>query len=178
MRHGDAMETMKKLNCSIRIRQAFPNDLPFLRSLALEAFSIYGDYETILTNFFLSHGIYTYVADEIHRSVAIPVGILMMVIRKAKRREPHFAEIVAIAVERTSQGDGIGSHMIEFAKRWPLSLSGKISIPEVRLSVAESNLEGRSFFQHHGFEILREEPWRYPAGQRALSMRYVLENIG
>ena len=46
------METGKETDQSIRIRGAFPDDLPFLRSMALEAFSIYGDYETIsrLTN--------------------------------------------------------------------------------------------------------------------------------
>lgn len=167
---------MNKPNRAMRVRQAFPNDLPFLRSLALEAFSVYGDYETILTDFFLSHGVYTYVADEIHRDVAIPVGILMMVIRKGKKREPYFAEIVAIAVEQSSQGQGIGSRMIEFAKQWPRSLSGKISVPEVHLSVAESNVEGQAFFEHHGFEIFRKEPWTYPAGQRAFRMRYVLKN--
>lgn len=168
---------MKKPNRSIRIRRAFPDDLPFLRSLALEAFSIYGDYETILTDFFLSQGVYTYVADKTRKDVAIPLGILIMAIRKQKRRQPHSAEIVAIAVERTSQGEGIGSCMIEFAKQWPLSFSGKISIPEVHLSVAESNVEGQSFFQHHGFEIFQKEPWRYPAGQGALRMRYLLKDI-
>jgi len=175
MKHRHAMETMKKPNPSIRIRQALPDDLPFVRYLALEAFSIYGDYETILTDFFLSKGVYTYVAEEKCKGEAVPVGILMMAIRKQKRREPHFAEIMAIAVEKGSRGEGIGSCMIRFAKRWPLSLSGRISIPEVHLSVAESNVEGRSFFEHHGFEIFREEPWKYPAGQRAIRMRYVLK---
>lgn len=175
MKHGHAMKTMKKPNPSINIRQALPDDLPFVRCLALGAFSIYGDYETILTDFFLSKGVYTYVAEETCKGVAIPVGVLMMAIRKQKRREPYFAEIMAIAVEQDSRGEGIGSCMIEFAKRWPLSLSGGISIPEVHLSVAESNVEGRSFFKHHGFEIFREEPWKYPAGQTAFRMRYVLK---
>ncbi len=177
MKHRSVMETMKKPNCSIEIREAFPDDLPFLRTLALEAFSIYGDYETILTDFFLSPGIYTYVAEEIRADVAIPGGVLMMATRRQKRRDPPVAEILAIAVEQDRQGRGIGSRMIEFAKRWPLCFPPKVSIPEIQLSVAESNKEGQLFFQRHGFDIFRTEPWRYPAGQKAFRMRYVLENI-
>ena len=170
------METNKNPNCSIRIRKAFAGDLPFLRYLALEAFSIYGDYETILTDFFLTKGVYTYVVEAIGEGIAIPVGILMLVVRKPKRRGAHFAEIVAIAVERTSRSRGIGSCMIEFAKQWPRCFSGRIPVPEVHLSVAETNGAGRSFFLRHGFEIFRKEPWTYPAGQKALRMRYILKN--
>ena len=166
---------MNKPHHAIKIRLAFPNDLPFLRSLALEAFSIYGNYETVLTDFFLSKGVYTYVAEGIQNGAAIPAGVLMMVVRKQKRREPYFIEILAIAVELAHQGRGIGSCMIEFAKQWPRCFSGRIPITEVHLSVAESNVEGRSFFKHHGFEIFRKEPWKYPAGQTAFRMRYVLK---
>ncbi len=170
------MEAVKRSNQLIRIRKAFPDDLPFLRSLALKAFSIYGDYETILTEFFLSKGVFTFVAEEIRGDVAAPAGILMLVIRKQKRRGPYFAEILAIAVEEGRRDEGIGSQMIEFAKQWPLHYSGEISIPEVQLSVAESNFPGRSFFLRNGFEILRKERWKYPAGQGALRMGYVLKD--
>ena len=164
----------KETEQPIRIREAFPDDLPFLRSLALEAFSIYGDYETILTDFFVSKGVYTYVAEEIRPAVALPVGLLMMAIRKRKRQEPYFAEILAIAVDQDYQNNGIGSRLIEFAKRWPLFFSKKISVPEVHLSVAESNLRGRAFFERHDFEMFQEEPWNYPAGQKASRMRHVV----
>ncbi len=170
------MQAVKHPKPSVRVRKAFPDDLPFLRSLALEAFSIYGDYETILTGFFLSQGVYTYVAEELHDDMATPVGILMMVIRNTKRRGPYFVEIVAIAVEQDHREQGIGSQMIEFAKQWPVALSEEISIPEMQLSVAESNLRGRSFFERLGFEFLRNEPWTYPAGQKALRMRYILKD--
>ena len=161
---------------SVRIREAFPDDLPFLRSLALEAFSIYGDYETILTDFFVSPGVYTFVAEETDTNFALPVGILMMVLRKLRGRAPLVAEILAIAVEQTMQGKRIGSRLIEFAKRWPLSLSRRIPVSEIHLSVAECNLKGQSFFEHHGFEIFQSEPWRYPAGQKAFRMRYALKD--
>jgi ribosomal protein S18 acetylase RimI-like enzyme len=168
------MEAVKNSGHQMSVRQAFPDDLAFLRSLALEAFSIYGDYETVLTDFFVSEGVCTYVTEESRDGVNIPVGILMMVIRKEKRRGSYFAEIVAIAVEKTRRDQGIGSQMIEFAKRWPLSFSEHIPISEVRLSVAESNVKGQSFFHGHGFEIKRKEPWTYPAGQKALRMRYIV----
>ena len=174
MNRCDATEITKDANRSVRIRPALSNDLPFTRYLALDAFSIYGDYETILTDFFLHEPVYTYVVEEVCSDPALPVGILMMVVRKTKRREPHVAEIVAIAVDQDHRGQGVGSCMIEFAKQWPRRFSGKISIPEVHLSVAESNVRGRSFFEHHGFEVLRKEPWNYPAGQAALRMRHVL----
>ena len=166
---------MKKPNPSIRLREALPDDLPFLRSLALEAFSVYGDYETILTDFFVTDGVHTYVAEETRGRMAAPVGMLMMAVRKRKRREPYFAEILAIAVEQVHRGKGIGTLMIESAKQWPLRLSDKVFVPEIQLSVAGSNVKGRSFFERHGFEILRKEPWNYPAGQAAYRMRYVLE---
>jgi ribosomal protein S18 acetylase RimI-like enzyme len=174
MNRHDATKINKNPKWSVKIRPTRPDDLPFLRSLALEAFSIYGDYETILTDFFLTKGVYTYVVEDIRTRPALPMGILMMVVRKPSRGEPRFAEIVAIAVDRYYRGEGVGSCIIEFAKQWPRHFSGNISIPEVHLSVAESNVRGRSFFENHGFEVLRKEPWTYPAGQTALRMRHVL----
>ena len=174
--HGNTMGTIGKSDHTIGIRRARPDDLPFLRSLALEVFSIYGDYETILTDYFLSDGVYTYVAEKVRKGMAIPVGILMLAIRKLRRQENHIAEIVAIAVERGSQRYGIGSRLIDFAKQWPLSLSKKIPITEIHLSVAETNLSGRSFFLRQGFEKMQDEPWRYPAGQKAFRMRYSLRD--
>ncbi|MBW2056068.1 MAG: GNAT family N-acetyltransferase [Deltaproteobacteria bacterium] len=174
MKAVPVMETGKKSNPSVSIRDAVPDDLPFLRSLALEAFSVYGDYETILTGFFVRRDVHTYVAEEVHGGRAIPVGLLMMILRKPRRYGPCFAEILAIAVERNERGKGIGSRLIEFAKRWPLSIRTDSPTREVRLSVAESNIRGLSFFRRHGFEIVRREPWRYPAGQRAFGMRFSL----
>ena len=174
--HWTTMETTKGATPSTRIRRALPDDLPFLRSLALEAFSIYGDYETILTDFFRSPGVHTYVAEEPNTSGALPVGILMMAARKLRKWRPYVAEVLAIAVDETRQGQGIGSHLIKFAKRWPLSFSGKIYISEVHLSVAASNERGQSFFERHGFKVFRTESWRYPAGQKAFRMRYVLNS--
>jgi ribosomal protein S18 acetylase RimI-like enzyme len=176
MKHQYDLHTINELSRSTGIRQAFPDDLPFIRSLSIEAFSVYGDYETILTDFFVSKGVYTFVAEEICKDAAIPAGILMMVIRKRKWRRPYFAEIIAIAVERAFQRQGIGSRMIEFAKRWPLCFSGQIFVPEVHLSVAESNAGGHAFFQNHGFEVFQKEPWAYPAGQTALRMRFLVKN--
>jgi ribosomal protein S18 acetylase RimI-like enzyme len=174
MNRYDDTEITKEPNRSVKIRPTRPDDLPFLRSLALEAFSIYGDYETILTDFFLTEGVYTYLVEYIRTPPVLPIGILMMVVRKPCRGEPRFAEIVAIAVDQDHQGQGVGSCMIEFAKQWPRHFFRDISIPEVHLSVAESNVRGRSFFENHGFEVLRKEPWTYPAGQGALRMRYVV----
>jgi ribosomal protein S18 acetylase RimI-like enzyme len=169
------MKNNKPSGLTIKIREAEPDDLPFLRSLALEAFSIYGDYETILTDFFVSPGVYTYVTEETGQNVAIPVAILMMAIRKRKRRDPHIAEILAIAVEKPFQGRGIGTHLIAFAKRWPLSLSGSIWVPEIHLSVADSNKRGQAFFRRHGFETFQTEPWNYPGGQKAFRMRCFIQ---
>ena len=161
---------------STTIRKSRPDDLPFIRSLALEAFSIYGDYETILTDFFIQEGVYTYVAEKPLENGAEPVGLLMMVVRKPRWRGPHIAEILAIAVVQDRQDQGVGSAMIEFAKEWPQSFRGMVWVSETHLSVAEPNTRGRAFFERHGFSVIQEEPWTYPAGQRALRMRYVLKS--
>jgi ribosomal protein S18 acetylase RimI-like enzyme len=175
MKPYDATIMIQKSFGSMTIRKSRPDDLPFVRSLALEAFSIYGDYETILTDFFLQEGVHTYVVEKAHENGAEPVGLLMMAIRKPRWRGPHIAEILAIAVVQDHQDQGVGSVMIEFAKEWPRSLWGMVWISETHLSVAEPNTRGRAFFERHGFSVIREEPWSYPAGQRALRMRYVLE---
>jgi ribosomal protein S18 acetylase RimI-like enzyme len=171
----DVTTMTKKSSGSIRIQESRPDDLPFVRALALEAFSIYGDYETILTDFFLQEGVHTYVAEKTDQNDTETVGLLMMVIRKPRWRGPHIAQILAIAVAQAHQNQGIGSAMIEFAKEWPRSFAGILSVPETHLSVAEPNTRGRAFFERHGFSVIREEPWRYPAGQRALRMRYVIK---
>jgi ribosomal protein S18 acetylase RimI-like enzyme len=154
------------------IRQANRSDLPFVISLSRDAFSRYGKYKSIVTKWYFTPGVYTFVFEKENKDKT-PRGFVMLGLMRDHTDGETILEVIAIAVAEAYQKKGIGTGLIEFAKRFNESLAAQESAFKIRLSVAETNRSGQDFFQKRGFKVIAEASWRYPAGQKALRMEFL-----
>lgn len=151
------------------IRKAELTDLPFILSLSKDSFCQYGRYDLSVSKWFLTPGTYTFILKRETKDKT-RCGFIMFGVMRPGREEKAVLEIMAIAVRKECRRQGIATELIEFAKGFREQLTAGGKPLKIRLSVAETNESGRSFFQKCGFRVIAEAPWRYPAGQKALRM--------
>jgi ribosomal protein S18 acetylase RimI-like enzyme len=150
----------------IKIRLARKEDRGFVRSLAVDVFSIYGSYGRYLAEWFDSDDVTTWIG-EIEQK---PIGLVMLAPRPHLRNpQAAVAELLAIAVEPDRQSRGVGSVLLDYAISEARSLPCLLPIIEIHLSVAEGNSKAQRLFSRRGFRF-RGGEGIYPAGQRALHM--------
>lgn len=148
------------------LRSATYKDLPFIRQLAHSVFSQFGDYERILSHFFYSAGVTTFIWELNHAPVA-----LAMVERIWDRREnAYYADLLAIAVAPAHQAKGLGGLLLNSVIEWATE-AGAASL---WLSVADTNTTAQRFFTNHGFVLITQNDSYYPGGQRAFRMARTL----
>lgn len=152
------------------IRKAGLTDFPFVLSLSKHAFSPYGRYKSIVTKWYFTPGVYTFVFEKDNKNKTLCGFIMLGLIRDDEDGET-ILEVIAIAVAEAHQRKGIGTELIEFGKRLNKRLSTQKTF-KIRLSVAETNQAGQCFFKKCGFKIIAEASWRYPAGQKPLRMEF------
>lgn len=167
------------------IRKAGWADLPFIISLSRDSFSQYGPYDLSMARWFLTPGTHTFIAERGNKG-KIRCGFIMVAVMASRFRtrasedadpggqredgEEAVLEIIAIAVSKEYQRQRIGTELINFIRQFNKDLAAGSEPLKIRLSVAETNKPGRSFFERCGFRVIAEAPWRYPAGQKALRM--------
>jgi ribosomal protein S18 acetylase RimI-like enzyme len=150
----------------VEIRPARKQDRGFVRSLAVDVFSVYGSYGRYLAEWFDSENVKTWIG-EVEKK---PVGLVMLQPRPHGRNpQAAVAELLAIAVEPAIQSRGVGSVLLDHAISEAPSLQCPLPILEIHLSVAEGNSKAQRLFSRRGFRF-RGGEGIYPAGQRALHM--------
>ena len=147
-------------------RMATEHDLDFIGHLSDRAFSVYGNYEEIVTNWFYEPGVIATVAME----KAVPVGFAMLYLGKEGSQDSPKGELLAIAVTPEYQDRGIGTALLTHIE----SLALNHGASELQLHTAHDNISARSFFQKAGFKIIGSRRRYYPRGQPALVMSKVL----
>ena len=151
------------------VREAELTDFPFILPLSRDSFSQYGHYDLSIAKWFLTPGTYTFVYEKETNS-KVRCGFIMLAIMRDEQDKETVLEIMAIAVSKEYRRHGIGSELIRFARQFKEDSTEGGNPMKIRLSVAETNRAGRSFFETCGFRVIGEAPWRYPAGQKALRM--------
>lgn len=146
----------------IRIREAKPGDVDFIRDLSRTAFSPYGPYEEILPQWFESGATITYVA----LMGKTPVGFAMFGKPAHPWYFPVVHELLAIAVEPDKQKLGIGDLLMHTI----ISTVRKLSVDKIVLHTAPDNSPALSLFKKHGFEEFQTKEGFYPRGQDALML--------
>ncbi len=150
----------------VEIRPAQKRDRSFVRSLAVDVFSVYGSYGSYLAEWFDSEEVATWVGEVEEK----PVGLVMLQPRPHRRNpQAAAAELLAIAVVPEEQSRGVGSVLLDYALSVASSLPCPLPIIEIHLSVAEGNSKAQRLFSRRGFRF-RGGEGIYPAGQRALHM--------
>jgi ribosomal-protein-alanine N-acetyltransferase len=150
------------------LRRGSGRDRPFIRSLAADAFAVYGEYGPLLVDWFDTPGVEATIAED----ESGPLGLLLVAFL-ADPEAPGFwvQDILAIAVVERARRRGLGRRLLsaaieratEAARHWP--------VRALRLSVAESNAPARALFEGARFQYAGREESFYPRGQRALHMR-------
>lgn len=148
----------------MRIRSARPEDEEFVRDIAGEVFSLYGDYRPLLPRWFRVPGVMTFISEnELERT-----GYLMLAFFREK--EHLVGDVLAIAVIPGQQNRGIGRMLLQHALVFCEDASERSPIKSVRLSVAHTNARARHLFESCGFELVEGDFGTYEGGQKALHM--------
>jgi ribosomal protein S18 acetylase RimI-like enzyme len=155
----------KELPSPYRIRRGGPADVEFVRSVAVDVFSHFGDYGRILPTWLLHDGVLTHIAEDGER----PVGYTMLGFYPIPKDE-FVADLLAIAVAPYAQGRGVGRRLLEHAIAQVHAAQRRLPLRELRLSVADSNERARKLFNRFGFTLLQGDHGFYDGGQLALHM--------
>jgi len=150
---------------AFRIRRGGANDVAFVKQVAIDVFSHFGDYGRILPTWLLHDGVLTHVAEE----GGVAVGYTMLGFYPVPKDE-FVADLLAIAVAPFAQGRGVGRRLLEHAMHHVHAARRRLHLREMRLSVADTNLRARKLFIAHGFRVVEGDHGWYDGGQLALHM--------
>lgn len=150
-----------------------------------------GDYRAILPDWVRHPGVFGFVCED---DGADPLGyILVGFYRPADLVEPelsglvdaatrdldddltapgvHVGDLLAIAVEPAAQSRGVGSRLLAYAIDLATVAGERMTVPELRLTVADSNAGAQRLFARNGFVVMNERHGAYDGGQVAVRMR-------
>lgn len=143
-------------------RVATDKDLEFVSQLSGELFSKYGNYDEIVTDWFLEPGVITVVAVEEDTRW----GFAMLALERQRMFGPRRGHLLAIGVFPQHQRKGIGGALLEYMAQ----IARNYGSTEMRLWTAVDNEQALSFFEKAGFQIIGSENYYYPKGQAALAL--------
>jgi ribosomal protein S18 acetylase RimI-like enzyme len=146
----------------LTFRQANIDDLTFIKELSLRVFSIFGPYDSILSQKFPNPEVITLISE----IGEIKCGFAMLELLRGPNLLPIWGEMIAIAVEPCYQGKKIGGGLLSKIEE----LASTYGLRYLNLHVASDNLRALECFQKRGYKILESISAYYPQGQKALHM--------
>ncbi len=165
------------------IRRAVAEDEGWIRSTAASVYAHFGDYGKIIPSWMSHPGVLTFVecADPDAAAAGVAAAdprrgfILLGFYEPADVARGHYvADLLAIAVAPDYQKSGVGRRLLDYAIDLATLAGQRVPVPEIRLTVADTNDRARRMFTNAGFQILDPEHGAYDGGQRAIRMRRVL----
>jgi ribosomal protein S18 acetylase RimI-like enzyme len=154
------------------IRRSVPEDADWIRDVAGTVYAALGDYRRIIPAWMNHPGVLTFV--EADDRTGERHGFILLGFYEPPEIGPnqYAADLLAIAVAPEHQRMGTGSRLLEYAIDFA-TLAGRdrVPVPELRLTVADTNTGARRLFERNGFEILDPRHGSYDGGQRAIRMR-------
>ena len=136
-------------------------------------YSDFGDYGTILPGWIHHPGVLTFIEED---DGAVRRGFILLGFYEPEdvREGTYVADLLAIAVVPNQQGQGVGRRLLDYAIDLATLAGQRVPVPEIRLTVADTNGRARRLFQRCGFEILDARHGSYDGGQVAIRMRRAL----
>ena len=150
----------------ISFRMATEKDREFVRELSAGVFSIFGDYDEILSQWFPQPGVFTVIGSK----KGSPVGFAMLQLGEGGGGDASTGELLAIAVAPEDQGQGVGKTLLSQVEE----LARQYRVREIHLHTAKDNLFARFLFERAGYEVLGSKKRYYPQGQAAVMMGKML----
>jgi ribosomal protein S18 acetylase RimI-like enzyme len=153
------------------IRRATAEDADWIREVAADVYASFGDYGTIIPSWLKHPGVLAFIEEERERRGFILVGFYEP---KGAPKGTYIADLLAIAVAPAHQRKGVGRMLLEYAVDLATLAGRRVAVPEIRLTVADTNASAQRLFTAAGFEMIDEHHGRYDGGQRAIRMRKIL----
>lgn len=154
---------MEKLS----FRLATEEDRGFVRQLSAGVFSLFGDYEEVLTRWLLQPGVLT-VIGSVNGSAA---GFAILQLAEKRNWFSSTGELLALAVIPEYQGRGVGGALLRHVEK----LASQAGLSRIRLHTALDNIPARNLFQKAGYRKVGSEKSYYPKGQSAVMMMKTLD---
>lgn len=153
------------------IRRAAPEDSDWIRDVAAEVYAHFGDYGRIIPSWMAHPGVLTFV--ETAPGSGDRQGFILLGFYEPPDvpAGEYVADLLAIAVGPAHQRQGVGRRLLEYAIDLATLAGRRVAVPEIRLTVADSNAPARKLFERCGFEVLDAQHGSYDGGQRAIRMR-------
>jgi len=148
----------------VQVRAALPDDIDFVRELAGEVFSSFGDYRKLLPKWFKTAGVMTFLSE----SEGEHTGYVMVAFFREERA--LVGDVLAIAVSPAHQGRGIGRMLLQHAVTVCEQVADQSPVRAMRLSVADNNERAQKLFLSFGFKQVDGDFGHYDGGQQALHM--------
>jgi [ribosomal protein S18]-alanine N-acetyltransferase len=146
----------------IHIREGLFSDEKFLCQLSGKVFSIYGPYQDMISRWLEMETTITLVALANGKTA----GFVMFGSVNDGQDAPTAAEILAIAVEPSLQGLGIGQMLMNAIERRAAATGEK----RIFLHTAVGNITAQKLFAKNSYRPTEMKPHFYPRGQDALLM--------
>lgn len=150
------------------VRAAKNDDLDFVRDLAGDVFGLYGDYRTMLPQWFSTPGVMTFVSE----SEGERTGYVMLAFFPDGRALA--GDVMAIAVAPGHQGKGIGRMLLQHAVTVCEQVAEHTPVRAMRLSVADTNARAQRLFASFGFAPVGGDFGKYDGGQQAIHMERLM----
>ena len=147
---------------SLRVRQARPTDVGYIRDLSERSFQQYGPYDNVLSQWFELGTTVTLLACQGKRAM----GFAMFSRPLLNHPIPLEIEVLAIAVEHNRRRKGIGDLLMREVE----SAAHQLQVDKLLLHTAVENLPACNLFKKHGFVPAEIKKDFYPLGQDALMM--------
>ncbi len=155
-------EADKKQNPPISLGLAKAVDEDFIKRLSRDAFALYGSYEDVIVSWLRSDNSHTIVA----RVANAPIGFAMLGRIDSRYDFQTVSELLAIAVESSWQGMGVGESLLREADL----MAVQIGIKRIFLHTATDNIRAQRLFNQAGYRFWEIRRSFYPRGQDAYVM--------
>jgi ribosomal protein S18 acetylase RimI-like enzyme len=154
------------------IRRSTAEDGDWIRDVAAEVYAPLGDYRTIIPSWLAQPGVLGFVYEDETAGGDPRRGFILLGFYDLPQKDgAYIADLLAIAVAPAHQAKGVGKQLLEYAVELATLAGQRVPVPEMRLTVADTNTGAQRLFRRFGFENLDEHHGTYDEGQRAIRMR-------
>lgn len=134
--------------------------------MAAEVYRDLGEYGAVMPQWLVQPGVLAWVDEDRGERR----GFAVLGFYQDRNAGRTVADLLAIGVVPRYQRHGIGTRLLEHVVSVVSAVAPTHSIPDLRLTVAHTNVVGQKWYVRNGFKVVDGEHGTYANGQRAIRM--------